>query len=504
MIYYLYLIICITIFFLILSCTFILVNSKITGSNVFFFTLIGAFLWLLFYSFEISATNSAQAFFWFKLKYFGIILIYPSFLLFVLSFTNKLKMLKHWVIFLLFIEPVITLSILFFDGNSSILFPSYIFNFEIIPHFGVWYWIHLTYTYIVLIGGTTIFCFYNKSKFNYYKNLTLYMKIAVLFPVLANFVSIIINYYPELKKIIPYNLTPPALLLSAFYILLIFVKYNYLNFKPIARDIVFDKISDGIIVLDKDSNIIDANEAAENLLDRKLDSIIGTKAIEHFYLWADFVDAFNTKKQFNTEVKIFRNNEIKYYDMNIYPFYTSINEPRGSVLVGRDVTDRKQIEEKFKYLSFHDQLTGLYNRTYFDEEIKRLSSGRRYPISVIMFDVDGLKSLNDTKGHEYGDTLIRKMSNFLLKEFRTDDMIARIGGDEFVVFLPCTDEKAVEIIRERLFKNLEILNKEQSEVKLNFSFGIKTVNKGDNLIEAIKTADNRMYTMKNEKKNTLQ
>ena len=112
-----------------------------------------------------------------------------------------------------------------------------------------------------------------------------------------------------------------------------------------------------------------------------------------------------------------------------------------------DITERKSSEDRIYYLSFHDKLTGLYNRAYFEEELKRLDTPRQLPISLILGDVNGLKLINDVFGHEEGDRLLRQIAFILRESCRKEDVVARLGGDEFAVFLPRTSaEAAGEII----------------------------------------------------------
>ncbi|MBM3710190.1 MAG: diguanylate cyclase, partial [Actinobacteria bacterium] len=106
----------------------------------------------------------------------------------------------------------------------------------------------------------------------------------------------------------------------------------------------------------------------------------------------------------------------------------------------RDVTAQREFDEKLKYISFHDSLTDLYNRTYFDEELKRLKNTRQLPLTIVMGDVNGLKEINDTYGHEKGDIMLKKIARILKYCFRSDDMIARIGGDEFCIILHNTSK----------------------------------------------------------------
>jgi diguanylate cyclase (GGDEF)-like protein/PAS domain S-box-containing protein len=125
-----------------------------------------------------------------------------------------------------------------------------------------------------------------------------------------------------------------------------------------------------------------------------------------------------------------------------------VGERRVLQCTVRNISDRKKAEEQIRYLSFHDKVTGLYNRTYFDEELRRIDNGRWLPISIIMGDVNNLKLVNDAFGHREGDRLLLRIAGILRRCCRTEDIIARWGGDEFIMLLPRTDEKtAVEIAR---------------------------------------------------------
>lgn len=162
-----------------------------------------------------------------------------------------------------------------------------------------------------------------------------------------------------------------------------------------------------------------------------------------------------------------------------------------------DVTEKKNFEEKLKYLSLHDQLTGLYNRAYYEEELERLNASREYPITIIVADVNGLKLINDSMGHDKGDQLLTACAQILKKDFRASDILARVGGDEFVAILPRTDEKAGAGILARLRLSIERHNQEHPELPLNVSFGIATADAaGQPLKETYKKADDLMYQEK--------
>jgi diguanylate cyclase (GGDEF)-like protein len=169
----------------------------------------------------------------------------------------------------------------------------------------------------------------------------------------------------------------------------------------------------------------------------------------------------------------------------------------GRVLVSiEDITARKTAEDYLKYLGTHDVLTGLYNRAYFEEELIRLGRGRRFPISVIVADLDGLKAVNDARGHAEGDKLIRRAAEVLQAAVRAEDVVARVGGDEFTILLPTTDDAAAQQALERIRQLVELNNKYYRQPRLSISLGTATGAAGAVMAEVLREADDGMYAEK--------
>jgi diguanylate cyclase (GGDEF)-like protein/PAS domain S-box-containing protein len=160
-----------------------------------------------------------------------------------------------------------------------------------------------------------------------------------------------------------------------------------------------------------------------------------------------------------------------------------------------DITDRKKMELELEYLSYHDQLTGLYNRRFFEEELKRLDVERNFPLAIVMADVNGLKLVNDSLGHAMGDELLRKVAEIIQKGCRADDIVARLGGDEFVILLPQTDLSEVDEIIKRI--KAIALNEKVGSVDISVSFGYETKeNENVKIQEIFKKAEDHMYKKK--------
>lgn len=161
----------------------------------------------------------------------------------------------------------------------------------------------------------------------------------------------------------------------------------------------------------------------------------------------------------------------------------------------QDISEHKQNEEQLLYLSNHDHLTGLHNRRYYERKLKCLDSKENLPLSVIMFDVNGLKLVNDSFGHDLGDVLIKKTADTIKKVCRKNDLVARIGGDEFVLVLPKTSLHESEKIANHIKK---ITSKEiVSNIALSISYGCDTKEMSSQLISAVcANAENIMYKHK--------
>jgi diguanylate cyclase (GGDEF)-like protein/PAS domain S-box-containing protein len=208
------------------------------------------------------------------------------------------------------------------------------------------------------------------------------------------------------------------------------------------------------------------------------------------------IDVYKNKDIFENEYRVYKENgEVIWTKNYIIPIKNSQDDLVRLDGLSYDITKQKEAEEEIKYLLYRDVLTELYNRRFFEEEIERLDTKRQLPISIIMADVNGLKIINDTFGHEKGDEMLTKAAQLLENVVREEDILARHGGDEFSILLPQTNKKEAEKILNRIKKAAR--KTENEEIPISISFGVSTKSsKSEDIYDILKQADNAMYQNK--------
>jgi diguanylate cyclase (GGDEF)-like protein/PAS domain S-box-containing protein/putative nucleotidyltransferase with HDIG domain len=268
-----------------------------------------------------------------------------------------------------------------------------------------------------------------------------------------------------------------------------------------------ESIGDAVISCDNMANIVFMNKVAQILTGWDKKDAIG-QPIEVVF---DIVDEADMKKSENivrnaiigekilklTEktILITKDGTEMPIEDSVAPIFNENEETIGAVLVFRDVTEKIRSLKNIEYLSYHDGLTGLYNRRFYEEELKRMDNERNLPLSLIMGDINGLKLINDSFGHEVGDELLRKVANAIQKSCRANDISARLGGDEFIIILPKTNKTDTEKVMERIQYCLKTEKVKGLDVSLSLGYETKTVMVQD-INEMYKKTEDHMYRQK--------
>lgn len=284
--------------------------------------------------------------------------------------------------------------------------------------------------------------------------------------------------------------------------------------------VVIDSISDGIISVDSDLTVITANSHALSLLSRTLDQIRHLNIFETLlnfnfelkeYLERKFLGITRETKErigaediisdtlqsepYNNHDGIIVNNADQVFYIIVENVVQNKRVNKGFVVVLREVTGEYKHTEQIHYMSYHDNLTGLYNRRFFEEELKRLDIARSLPMSIIMGDVNGLKLTNDAFGHFIGDRLLINVAQILQESCRKGEIIARWGGDEFIILLPNT----TTIRAQSICKTITALCKQNKEnvIDVSISLGHSTKNGAhEDIFKVITLAEDIMYKNK--------
>lgn len=270
------------------------------------------------------------------------------------------------------------------------------------------------------------------------------------------------------------------------------------------KNMILDSLAERVALVDCDMHIIWTNKKFVGEFERgelqNVGELWGAKCYE---LWGKRNDicpgcpvpeAIKTGRMAAGEVEL---PDGRIWRINANPVRDKKGSITGVVKAGLDVTERKRYEEQLRYLSLHDGLTGLHNRAYFETEMKRLEKSRDYPITIVIADLDGLKLVNDTMGHNIGDEMLKAFADVLRSVFGSSDQVFRIGGDEFAVLLPGTDKEDADNIMKRMYAAFDAYNEKHPALPIKASLGVATALSPDEpLVQVFKRADDFMYRNK--------
>lgn len=343
------------------------------------------------------------------------------------------------------------------------------------------------------------------------KHLTYLKNLVILVVFLAIAVEYFLPNYLNFKT--NSTLTNLIFLIFTLGISVILSKDNFLFTDT--ESLVLDNIPEIVIWHDSFGYIKNVNQTAANYLHK-----YGITSLKRHTLTSLFLQITDEQTVCNILGDIDINNDFAYEEANlevevvdryhqsqIYRVIKKVlqdNTTRtkvGGVIILTNITDTIAMQKSLCYRSYHDELTGLYNRYYFNLELKRLNCLRNLPLSIAIIDVDDLKVINDCYGHRKGDQLICDVANSLKKVCRDDEIICRFGGDEFEILFPKTTHQQAHLILKRISDEISKHYIEGQQESISYGIGTKVVM--DEKIEDIfQRADEQMYHNKKLAKET--
>ena len=416
----------------------------------------GAAIWCGASIGEIFATTLPGKLLWVRLGYLGVVCVPWSWLLFCLGYSGRGPRHAWHAPAILAVLPVVTFAFVFLSPRVPLVWVSAKLASTSGPHallvvHGEWFWVHATYSYACLLVGSVVLL---SALFRHVRLLTaqgLTFVLAAALPWAANLLTLM-----KLVRLNGLDLTPPAMVASGVLIAVGITRLRALaaspGLMPVARDAVFERMRDGVLVVDKQGRVLNTNQAAQRLLARSSESLAGSPlgellpGLEPAVGWS-VLEALVEKGSSETIISGGsggdRSLEIAASSLG------SAARVSGYVLVMRDITERKALEEQLRHRALHDELTGLPNRTLLKEHLDQLLTlrqRRKDGLALLLIDLDHFKEINDTFGHEAGDTLLSVIAGRLRQSLRESDLVARLGGDEFAVVLPgCGATDAMEV-----------------------------------------------------------
>lgn len=261
---------------------------------------------------------------------------------------------------------------------------------------------------------------------------------------------------------------------------------------------LIDALPDSIFQLDRHGTLLNYKKGKEFEWITDLQERIGHK-IETFL--AEETSSMVMKKiesaLLTGAIQVFENKHIRQDAVTYQEVRIIACAGNEVIAIVRDITSRKEMERRLQYFALHDRVTGLYNRVYFEERLQQLTESCQVPIGIIMCDIDGLKLVNDTFGHQAGDDLLVSAANIIKQCVSETGELARVGGDEFAIILPNQSSVEIEEICHCIRECVSHFRNQNSEIPISISIGMSIrLYPEQSMYDVFKSADDNMYREK--------
>jgi len=453
-------------------------------------------IWLIAYILGQSVESYLLKALFDKIQYVGSTLI-PLGLFFLVAKYSKIdKIFNLKYIILISALPVATFFLILTNefhklvwvSAKLVLFDSFS---TIVKEYNTLYFIFISYSSLLIIASIIMTLINITKSFtkpdgqNRWKNFLLlpYASIPGLI-ILVKYLGF--NPFPNI------SMMPVITIFCTILVITILNRTKIREIMPMAFKTIFENIGDGLLLLDKGEKVLKINKAFQSIFNHPVNEALDRPVK---YLLAGLDKNFNISFE-GKELKVGDGDNSHFFDTKQSDIKSESGKNLGKVISLRDVTNIRKAENDIKYLSFHDKLTGLCNRAFFEFEFQRFHASRQMPLTLVIGDINGLKIINDALGHTYGDELLKKIADILKESFRKEDIIARWGGDEFSILLPNTSYETAKQMIERVYK--KCTEQSESTMVLSISMGTSTKDNNDdkNIEEMLKEAEDKMYRHK--------
>lgn len=473
-------------------------------------------VWALTYVGELLADELTLKVLWARLKYTAALAIPPLWVIFTLDYTGRWRMLNRHSGALLII-PMLGAAASIWTNDLHGLVWRYTAPIStpvgtIIATPALGFWIIAAIAYAMLAFGASLLALNLTSQRSAYRGQFVVLMTAVSIPWLANALSPL-----ALTPILGLDLTPLSFPLVAAILGLGFRRFSLMESSPVDQEEILDNLTDGVVAMDNNNCVLDMNPTAEQILGVKTAEAAG-KPLARLTTGGDrfiqvrgldtLIRRYTEEGRAHAEVSLQLGSEERHYSLVL----TRMGVKRSStrLLALRDTTEQKLAEDRLDQLAHHDPLTNLPNRRMFYdrlEEVLARSRSKKTKLALLFLDLDRLKHINDTLGHDVGDLLLRALSERLLSCVRESDTVSRLAGDEFVVLLTDIEdpEDAGKVAQKIIKAASEVYRLKEHEIFMTTSVGICIYPRdGQDRTTLLRNVDAAMYQAKIKGKNRFE
>jgi len=469
------------------------------GYTFFFFTFLIT-LYIVGYMCELASDTLGAIRFWLRVESAGIAFL-PT-LWIALAVYHTGSKIRHWPKILALLMMVSTITFIMSNTsefhhlhygplrlNQEAPFPVVAFE----P--GPWYWVHIAFINLAVLVGNILYARAWGRKPSDKSQQAFVLFLGSLFP------WVVLIVY--LLKLIPWGIDPLPVAFLVPGVLYSWATFGLrmLEIAPIAKHAVFQKLSDGVLVFDRDGHLAEYNVAAATAFPQLTDAAKGKNSGALFGEYAVMASIFAGPTDERLEMCLVAGGEKIDYQLERIELYDGEGDVAGFMVVLRNITNFTTIMEGLRLQAAIDPLTKAWSRSRWQEDGKALVAQARLKqgtIALILADLDEFKQVNDSRGHLAGDAVLEDFSLTCRKNLRAEDIFGRFGGDEFVIILPGCSREEAEALAERLRRAVASMAAGEGDIRVTASFGVVVDQTGSlGLDDLVRKADEALYAAKN-------
>lgn len=486
-------------------------KTRFSGMHLFVLMSIATAIYTFGSSMELASSSLEKIKFWISFEYLGLPFISPLNLLVVMHYVGRERFTTPRAALGVLFIPAVTCVLMLTNDLHGLVYQSMELRADApwpLVDFvmGFWYVVNGSYTLGCGLVGMWMLARHMRQTLNVYRKQTATMFLGLFIPIGTSLIYIM--------NLTPYHIDPVPATMSLTNLLYCWaiLSAGMLTSTPVVRENILESMRDGVIVLDPAGRIADYNKAASLLFPFLAPERIGDVAAEVFprkQLRSEDADMRFLEAE-ERQIEWLDGDETRYYRTRSSP----VHHRRGGAYAGRtlvilDVTENVLLHRKLERMATHDGMTQIFNRTHFvecSEQLLAESWRTLEPLTIALFDIDRFKLINDTYGHDVGDTVIRHVVHACKIYLGDNDVFGRYGGEEFALCMPgrSLDDafNLLECVRRELDSGPVMTA--AGPVSVTASFGLTEARIGLPLKTLTKMADDALYLAKQSGRNNVQ